>query len=206
MVLYLAEYLFRVSPQDQKIINSIARVFEPNRRMQDMIAGSKISHKKGLRFLIAFCFKLVAKKGGIFKAQTAPTYLLWYRQSEHRFTLHDYLRYIWLALIVIGFKKVISTIKREKRIRTIRLKEAAARNDEDFLYIWFLAQHENENSIKGLVEVKHFIQQLKKDNDLPVYIETTEERLLSLYKRAGFKFYHCEHLSKNNIKVWFGRL
>ena len=79
------------------------------------------------------------------------------------------------------------------------------KGDRDYFYVWFLAQIKEEKGLTELVEAKNYILSKAIEFNLPIYIETTEERLLLMYRRIGFVFYDTYLNSKTGLKVWFGR-
>ena len=117
----------------------------------------------------------------------------------------DWLHYIYLAFFVIKISRLRNVYLREQNIRKIRHLKIEEKQDRDYLYIWFLAQEISCRNLTGLVEAKNFI--LKKANrlKLPMYMETTDKRLLTMYKRCGFVFYESLKDTDSNLQIWFGR-
>ncbi len=206
MIVQLSNYFFRAAPEDRQIIANLCEAFQDNQRMKALLGKRSNAFQKGLNIIIAYCYFMVKKLDGIFISSNRSTYLLYYKKSHFYSTFFDRLRYLYMALFVIGAKRLPKIYLREKFIKGIRKKAIEENGDQDYWYIWFLAQNINEKSIKGLVEAKNHILQLVQDSDLPIYMETTEERLLAMYERVGFQFYTCEVQEKTGLKVWFGRL
>lgn len=205
MVFSISSYLFQVQPKDRKIIQFLSEAFQNNKRMRILLGrkGNSFSHK--IQIIISFCYFMVKKWGGIFYSKNQSTFLLFYRNSEHYFSLKNRIHYLYLAFFVIGIHRLPSIIRREKWIRKTRQLQLSKTSDNDFIYVWFLGQRKDYKKIDGLLEAKNYILQQARILQLPIYMETTDERLLIMYRRAGFKFYDCLKDEETGMKIWFGR-
>ena len=201
-----ADYLFSIGVEDKKVLRSLCDAFSANKRMIALIGSSGQRFRSKLRIVIGYCYFLVKKLNGIFISSNASAYLLYYKNSERGAQLIDRMRYLYIALFIVGLRRLPEVYSREKLIRMIRQRALVTNGDRDYWHIWFLAQDKEEKSIKGLVEIKQYILQLSASTNLPVYIETTEERLLPVYRRVGFHFYAFESQERLGLSLWFGRL
>lgn len=205
MILSLSAYFFKAKSEDQKIINALSVAFYNNSRVQTLIGAKSPNFSAALKTLLAFCYFMVKKLGGIFSSKDKTTFLLFYRKSEHYFSFRDVFRYLHLAFFVVGIRRLKMVLRREQLIRRTRAKKIQEEKDTDFLYVWFLAQRKEYKAIDGLLEAKSFILNLSHSLNLPIYMETTEERLVPIYQRIGFEFYDYQEDASANLKVWFGR-
>ncbi|MEO1259948.1 MAG: hypothetical protein AAFZ15_14235 [Bacteroidota bacterium] len=198
--------LATTQPQDRNIIRILSNAFKDNQRMRVLIGNKKKGFHKCIRVVISFCYLMVKKWNGIFITADKNTYLLYYQKNEYRFSAYDLLHYLYMAFFVIGILRLPMVFKREKKVKQTRHLQVQKKRDHDYLYVWFLANKENFRGMNGLVEVKNFLLKKSSELNVPVYIETTDERLLSMYQRAGFEFYHEMYDEDADIKIWFGRL
>lgn len=205
MLLHYSNYFFRSEAEDRKILRKLCEAFQNNKRMKALLKHRSFTFQHGLNALIAYCYFMVKKLNGIFISSNRATYLLYYKKSRLYSNLLDHLHYLYLALFVIGIRYLPREYRREKFIRKVRQEAIQRHGDHDYWYVWFLAQDKNEKSIKGLIEVKHHIEDLIHESKLPMYMETTEEKLLPMYQRVGFQFYAYEEQSAG-MKIWFGRM
>ncbi|MGB0839926.1 MAG: hypothetical protein ACPGXL_07290 [Chitinophagales bacterium] len=196
---------YQVQAEDKKIINLLATAFQNNERMSVLLGKSRDDFFKKVTHVISYSYFMVKKIGGIFISKDRNTYLLYYRKSQFYFSLKDCFNYLYLAFGTIGIKRLKKVYLREKNVKNTRQKEIQKRGDKDYLYVWFLAQRKEHQGLKGLVEAKRFIIQRAKTLDLPIYMETTEKRLVRLYERMGFKFYETQIEEESGLCVWFGR-
>ncbi len=201
----LSSYLFLIDSEDKKIINTLCLAFQDNGRMHALIGKKRNDFSKGIKAVISYCYFMVKKIGGIFTSKDQSTFLLFYRKSEHHFTIKDWLNYLYLAFFVIGVSRLGQVLKREKLIRKTRSLQIQKHEDQDFLYVWFLAQEQEYNGLDGLMEAKEYIFSKGRNLNLPIYMETTEERLVRIYERFGFEFYDYREDDSIDLRVWFGR-
>ena len=197
--------IFRVQDQDQKIIHDLADVFQDNDRMKVMLGKGRDNFLKRITHIISYSYFMVKKIGGIFISKDQNTYLLYYTKKNLYFSLRDCLNYFFLAFVTIGIQRLKKVYLREKRIKNTRKKEMQKRDDKDYLYVWFIGQKREHQSLTGLVEAKKFIIERATTLSLPIYMETTEERLVPIYERMGFEFYDCLIEEEAGLSVWFGR-
>jgi len=200
----LSRLIFRLSDREKKVVNALTNAFCENQRMQRLVGNPFISVQSGIRSIMSYAYLMVKKADGFVEAPFQSTFLLFYQKSKMTFTIGDRLRYFYLAIQVIGLFQVRKTFLRERKLKKIRSTEMKRRGDNDFLYVWFLAQRKEEKSIKGLMEVKQQVIDQSEKLGLPVYMETTEERLVPLYERYGFVFYD-KLQEQTGMTTWFGR-
>lgn len=203
MILPFAAHLLFQDKEDQQHIENLSMAFFNNDRMKLLIRNSSTDFLKSVKIIITYCYYMVKKWGGIFISSERSSYLLYYQKSKHYFSFYDIFRYLYLAIYVVGISRIASVYQREKMITSIRAQQIKQSQDQDFLYVWFLAQKKSNKQLKGLMEAKAYILNKSQYLNLPIYMETTEERLVKIYERIGFQFYHIE--SYPQMKIWFGK-
>jgi hypothetical protein len=189
---------------DHSIINLLCLAFIDNSRMR-MLIGKVGGFSSRLETVVTYCFYLAKKLGGIISSTCRNTHIIYYQKSEMYHSLGDYMRYCLVAIFAVRLDRVWGVFKREKRVKTIRNREIARMRDSDYLYVWYLAQRKNYHKLDGLVEVKNQLISESLRLKLPIYMETTEQRLLPMYERIGFKFYTSSQITKSGMVLWFGR-
>jgi hypothetical protein len=66
-----------------------------------------------------------------------------------------------------------------------------------------LAVEDNANGIKTIQEIRDFAFHLSKQQQLPIYAETTTEATLKMYLRYGFQHYATWEAIPSKLKVYF---
>jgi len=191
--------------KDRKLIQSISEAFNSNARMRVISKKRGDALKRDILAIVAYAYMAVKKLGGVIRSQKGNSFLLYYQESGFYLSFADKLRYLCVALLVVGIDRVKGAYQREQSVKKVRKRGVARFQDTDFLYIWFLAQDKSQKDIRGLLEVKQKIIERSRKLQLPIYMETTEERLVNIYQHIGFKFYHCLEEEGSNFKLWFGR-
>lgn len=177
------------------IISIVTNAFEENPRVQAMI--KRKNPTRGVRLMTEYAYDLVEKFDGIYLSKDKTTILFYYRNSQYRRGLVDYLKYGKMFLKAIKPSQLFPTLKREKYIKSLR------RDYEDYIYVWILGSDPETTSIRGLVDIRDHLFGLSKKLNLPILIETTIEKVLKLYEYVGFDIYHNWFDEEAGINVWF---
>lgn len=197
-------WLFSLKEKERKIVQLVAESFTKNERILSIIreeTGATLS--KRIHMLVAYAYLLVKRTDGVFGSKNETSFIFYYRNKQLNRSCKDGLRYLYLAVFIIGMRKVIGIINREKKIKEIRLGDQKQSGHKDFLYVWFLAQAKTYNALDSLMETKRFIMDKADYLNIPIYMETTEERLVPLYARMGFKFYDS-HI-ESDYTIYFAK-
>ena len=196
-------WLFSLKEKESKIVKLVAESFTENARISSIIEGQGASFSKGIHMLVAYAYLLVKQMDGVFSSENESSFIFYYRNKQLSRSWRDGLRYIYLAIFIIGIRRVKEILKREKKIKEIRKQDQEMNKHKDFLYVWFLAQAKSYNALDALMETKRFIMDKADYLNIPIYMETTEERLVPLYARMGFKFYNS-HVESDYI-IYFAK-
>ena len=182
-------------PDRDTIIRIVTYAFEQNPRAQAMM--KKKDPIRSVRLMTEYAYQLVEKFDGIYLSEDKTTVLFYYRNSQYRRTLVDYLKYGKLFIQAIRPSQLFPTLKREKYIKSLRP------DIEDYIYVWVLGSDPETTSIRGLADIRDHLFSLSKKLQIPILIETTVEKVLKLYKYVGFGIYHHWHDKEADINVWF---
>lgn len=137
------------------------------------------------------------KFDGIYLSEDKTTVLFYYKKSQYKRGLIDYLRYGKMFIQAIRPSQLFPTLKREKYIASLRP------DYEDYIYVWVLGSVPNNKSLKGLADIRDHLFGLSETLQLPILIETTVEKVRKLYRYVGFEEYHKWEDTEAGIDVWF---
>lgn len=177
------------------IISIVSQAFVENPRTQAMM--KKKNPVRSVRLMTEYAYDLIDKFNGIYLSKDKTTVLFYYRKSEYKRSLLDYLKYALMFLRAIRPSQLFPTLKREKIIEGFRL------GYDDYIYVWILGSVQDKTSIRGLADIRDHLFGLSKDLGLPILIETTIEKVLKLYKFVGFEEYHKWNDEEAGLDVWF---
>ncbi len=177
------------------IIAIVSRAFEQNPRAVAMM--KKKNPSRSVRLMTEYAYQLVEKFNGIYLSEDKTTVLFYYKKSQYKRGLIDYLRYGKMFMQAIRPSQLFPTLKREKYIVSLRP------DYKDYIYVWVLGSVPNNKSIKGLADIRDHLFGLSEKLQLPILIETTVEKVLKLYRYVGFEEYYKWEDTEAGINVWF---
>ncbi len=177
------------------VISIVTRAFEQNPRAQAMM--KKKNPSRSVRLMTEYAYQLVERFDGIYLSEDKTTVLFYYKKSQYKRGLIDYLRYGKMFIQAIRPSQLFPTLKREKYIVSLRP------DYEDYIYVWVLGSVPNNKSFNGLADIRDHLFGLSEKLQLPILIETTVEKVLKLYRYVGFEEYHKWEDSEAGINVWF---
>lgn len=153
--------------------------------------------EKRIKIMSAYGYDLCKKFDGVFLSEDKSTAILYWRQSDFKRSIKDWMKYLRMFLQTVQIRKVFSTLKREKLVESHRL------DIPDYIYVWILGSDPSRTSIRGLADIRDQLNKLSKEHNLPILIETTVEKLLKLYRYVGFEEYDKIFDTSTNLDVWF---
>ena len=177
------------------IISIVTRAFEQNPRVQAMI--KKKNPSRSVRLMTEYAYDLVAQFDGIYLSKDKTTVLFYYKKSQYKRKLIDYIRYLRMFIKAIKPPQFFPTLKREKHIANLRPAY------DDYIYVWVLGSVPNNKSLNGLTDIRDHLFGLSEKLQLPILIETTVEKVVKLYRYVGFEEYHKWEDPEAGINVWF---
>jgi len=177
------------------IISIVTRAFEQNPRAQAMMKQKNPT--RSVRIMTEYAYRLVKHFDGIYLSKDKTTVLFYYKKSQYKRKLIDYLRYLKMFIQAIRPSQFFPTMHREKYIASLRP------DYEDYIYVWVLASVPNNRSLNGLADIRDHLFGLSEKLQLPILIETTVEKVRKLYRYVGFEEYHKWEDAEAGINVWF---
>ncbi len=177
------------------VISIVSRAFEQNPRAVAMM--KKKNPARSVRLMTEYAYQLVEKFNGIYLSEDKTTVLFYYKKSQYKRGLIDYLRYGKMFIQAIRPSQLFPTLKREKHIVSLRP------DYKDYIYVWVLGSVPNNKSLKGLADIRDHLFGLSEKLQLPILIETTVEKVRKLYRYVGFEEYHKWEDTEAGIDVWF---
>lgn len=177
------------------VISIVTRAFEQNPRAQAMM--KKKNPTKSVRIMTEYAYKLVEHFDGIYLSEDKTTVLFYYKKSQYKRKLIDYIRYLRMFIKAIRPSQFFPTMHREKYIASLRP------DYQDYIYVWVLASVPDNKSLRGLADIRDHLFGLSEKLQLPILIETTVEKVRKLYRYVGFEEYHKWEDTDAGINVWF---
>lgn len=177
------------------VISIVSGAFEQNPRAMAMI--KKKNPSRSIRLMTEYAYRLVDKFDGIYLSKDRTTVIFYYRKSQYKRGLVDYIRYGKMFARAIRFSQLLPTLRREKHIASLRP------DYEDYIYVWVLGSIPGNKSLHGLADIRDHLFGLSEKLRLPILIETTVDKVRKLYHYVGFREYHIWNDTRAGIRVWF---
>jgi len=160
----------------------ITERFIDNPRMSLLFDNKRKNFKKNVFNLVNYCFTIAIKLDGVFIAKNKKTIVLFYEKNKFKKTLRDHFNYLKVVK-GISLSNIRKVLKNEKLVKKYQLKL------DNFIYVWFIAQQKGYGGLDGLNEINKMLIKISKTSELPILFETSDNKLLNLYKHVGFKVY-----------------
>lgn len=154
--------------------------------------------KRNLYHFFSYLVKDAVAKKGAYLTPNQRGVLLLYNQQIKIFSLSAMFRKLHLVLFVLGIKNSIKLIRQQNWQSQFRPNNG--------LYGMALAIINDEHRWQTALEIKQGFLSVSKRFKLPVYVETTNERIAKLYETIGFKTYHKARHPYTELEVWFMKM
>jgi hypothetical protein len=146
--------------------------------------------------LCNYCLSVSMQKKGAYITSDHKGVALLFKSWKKQTFVNWLFGYIRLGQYCISWSRAIKIIKREAEIQRRRPKKK-------HLYFWMLGVEDHANGLNTIIEIRDFVYGLSRKTQLPIYAETTVLKMLTLYKRYGFKVYDQWETGDEGITVYF---
>lgn len=158
--------------------------------------GSPEQFEDRTKQLCGFLFDNILQIGGVYMTSYNDGICMIYNINDKKNTAYSWYLQIKLAFNVIGITRALEIMKRESHIEKLRPKG-------NYLYFWVLAADPDVKGYQDMAEIRDDTFAMSKNQNLPIYAETTVERNVIMYKRYGFEEYDTWHVPGKDVIVHF---
>lgn len=172
--------MIKAKISDKKnVIDILYKSFLDNKSVNYIVKQDKQKSKR-LRYLMEYSFDKCFLTGEIYLSDDRKgCVLITYPNRTKKNSLDLFLLDLKLVFKTITLSGVSKSLKRESLIKKHYPKS-------DFCYLWFIGV---EPSMQGKGIGSSLLSAVNKE-DLPMYLETSTEQNLPLYKKFGFEVYN----------------
>ncbi|WP_299763508.1 hypothetical protein [uncultured Dokdonia sp.] len=154
--------------------------------------------KKRLNNLYEFCIRLAMSKKGAYLNSDTKGVVLFYREGDG-VTLIGLLKkiqlYFFFVVSVIDIFKIIEMMKLQRLIKR-KMPNAP------YLYCLIMAVHPEEKRTQTIIQMRDFLFEQSKQQQLPIYIQTSLRRNKILFERYGFECFDTVVNTSANYTLW----
>ncbi len=179
-----------------KVVNIITESFDSNPSVNWVVKNDK-KRKLRIRELAKYSFKTALIRKGVFLSADGNGLALCYKYNHKGNFIKDYWNQLVLVISAIGLSRVKTVLKRETYIKKQRPKNG------EFLYFWFLGANNKAKGNGAAADLKNYIFDISKSENLAIYLETSVLKNTRVYKRYGFETYNTWEDKKTGSKIWF---
>ncbi len=180
----------------QAVIDIIVKSFDHIPGIK-WIIGNNGNREKRLRAMADFIFEKAFARDGVVLSADRQGVGIYFRFNGKKTSLRDYWNEIKFAFRCIGLARAGEIMNREKYI----LSQRPA--DGNYIYYWMFGVKPDARGNGAARELKNLIMEESRNQQLPIYLETTVEKNRRVYERYGFQLYHTWHVEKRNVTIWF---
>jgi ribosomal protein S18 acetylase RimI-like enzyme len=171
----------------QRIIEILTDAFDDNKSVNYVVKQDSRRVER-IRGLMDYSFNLCNAFGEVWMSDDQEACALILFPDQKRTSLQTLLWDLKLALSVIGLSRVQAVLKREALIKSNHPKHPIS-------YLWFIGvSPKKQNKGIGSSLMREVIDQCGRKNR-PIYLETSMDKNLPFYKKAGFEIFQSFNLS-----------
>lgn len=163
------------------------------------ITGGGANNDKKVRHLMEFAYETTNQMGEIWMSddEKAVAFMFyWHKRKPNLYTLWLNLKLIFQ---VVGLRRTVEIMRREHFIQQQRPQ------NKPYIYLWFIACQSDRTGMQSMCDLKNGLFTKAYEEHLPIYAETTVEKVVNTYIRYGFKPFNTWKNTERNVTVHFFR-
>ena len=174
------------------VVKIISETFDNNPSL-NMVIGDKGNRKKKIKRLAEYAFIKSLIRNGVYISNNKMGTALFYRSDISAFNLKVIFYELRFAFS-LPLSLMIQALKRESYLKEHRFKGT-------HYYFWFFGVQKGGE--KAGFELKDIVLEKAQQDQLPVLLETSVDRNVSVYERYGFNTYYTWNNPVNDAMVRF---
>jgi ribosomal protein S18 acetylase RimI-like enzyme len=173
------------------VVQILTEAFQGEPQIEWIVAPVDKDRERRLQVLMEYAFETGLSQGQVYLTDDRKGVAIWKTPPKRSFSVHDLLTQLKFIL-AMGLPRLKRLIQMEKYV------EQQHPSQRQYLYLWFLAVKPGHQG-KGLAsELLNPLLEEASQKDLPVLLETSVKKNISLYRHKGFEVFHQWHLDQEN--------
>lgn len=179
-----------------KVVKIIIESFDKNPHINTLVKNDK---KRNARMVVLaeYAFELGFRRKGVYLTDDDLGVAIIYPFHEVTMNIREYLFQLKLVFKTFTLQRAFKINQLENQIKNKRAKNV------NFLYLWFFGVANEALGSNDARILMKFIFTLSKEQELPIYLETSIKRNSIIYKRYGFETYDLFETGQNNLSMWY---
>jgi GNAT superfamily N-acetyltransferase len=182
----------------ERVIELLAECIDTNKSV-NWIVKQDADRKQRIRHLIDYSFDACIDLEQIYLTDDQNGVIISSMSDDKLPFLEEAYLTARFVIKVTGVEGIAKALRREDYINSFHPQ------DHEFIYIWFMAVDKTQQG-KGIGSkmLKEIIDKSDKEN-MPIYLETSEDRTLNFYLKHGFENYHTSEEEMFGFNLYFLR-
>jgi ribosomal protein S18 acetylase RimI-like enzyme len=182
----------------ERVIQLLAECIDTNKSV-NWIVKQDSDRKQRIRHLIDYSFDACVDLEQIYLNDDENGVIISSMSDDKLPFLEEAYLTARFVLQVTGLDGIAKALRREEYINSFHPQ------DHEFIYIWFIAVDKTQQG-KGIGSkmLKEIIDKSNKEN-MPIYLETSEDSNVAFYLKHGFENYHTSEEELFGFKLYFLR-
>lgn len=182
----------------QRIVELLAECVDTNKSV-NWIVKQDSKRKERIRHLMDYSFDACIDLEEIYLTEDHNGVIICTMSDDKLPFLEEAYLTARLVIQVTGIDGVTKALKREEYVNSFHPQ------DHEFIYIWFIAVDKTvQRQGIGSLMINEIINKSNKEN-MPIYLETSDERTLQFYLKHGFEIYHTSEVEIFGFELYFLR-
>lgn len=180
----------------ERAIQILSACFDANKTV-NYIVKQDAKRKERIRALMDYSFDMCLNAEQIYLTDDLNGVIIASHSDDKLPILEEAFLTVKFVLQVTGIEGIRRALKREHYIKSQHPE------DEEFLYIWFMAVDKNAQG-KGIgSSMVNEIIRMSNEEQISIYLETSSQANLKFYKKLGFEVYHVSDESLFGYELFF---
>jgi ribosomal protein S18 acetylase RimI-like enzyme len=181
-----------------RVLELLAECIDKNKSV-NWIVKQDAKRKERIRHLLNYSFEICIAAEQIFLTEDQNGVIICSMSDDKLPFLEEAWHTARFLINVTGINGIGKALRRERYVTSFHP------TDHEFIYIWFLAVDKSmQGTGVGTAMLAELITTSNQAN-LPIYLETSEERNVKFYQKHGFEIYHVSDEAMFGFKLYFLR-
>jgi len=182
----------------ERIIGLLADCFDTNKTV-NWIVKQDTKRKQRIHDLMDYSFEACLDSEQIWLSDDRNGVIICSMSDDKLPFLEEAYLTARFILKVTGIDRIGKILRRERYVNSFHPQE------EEFLYIWFIAVDKSQQG-KGIGgKMLQMVMDKSNMEQIPVYLETSTQRNLNFYLKHGFEVYHVSEKKMFGYELYFLR-
>jgi hypothetical protein len=197
--------MIRATLEDRQItIDLLLEFFENNENIHSIVKNDAKKPQRLIHFA-EYMFEWAIAMDALYLMDGKKGFAIIYLSDKKLKILKEIQLNLKLIFKVITIYRLLKILK--KRLKIIEIRKRETKNNK-YLYFYALGINKNQRGYfnsdhSPIIEVKRFINDLIKKNQLTMYVETINPRNKRLYESADFLTYDVYKDKEKEFSTWF---